>query len=173
MKADKDIIIHESAVIKRPDLVVMGNHIAIDPFFYMSTGGKLGSYIHISSHVSVIGGEQGLLVMEDFTTIAAGCRIVCVSNNFADGSGFINPFVEFKYRSNLIGNTVIMRKHSALGTNVVVHPTVTIGEGSVVGSNSLVLKSTEPWGIYAGTPAVKIGERPREVLLKYENDFTM
>lgn len=173
MKAGKDIIIHKSAVIKRPDLVEMGNHIAIDPFFYMSTGAVLGSYIHISSHVSVIGGAEGLLVMEDFTTIAAGCRIICVSNDFADGSGMINPFVEFKYRSNLVGNTVIMRKHSALGTNVVVHPAVVIGEGSVVGSNSLVLKSTEPWGIYAGTPAVKIGERPKEVLLQYEKDITV
>ena len=168
-----DVVIHKSAVIKRPDLVKMGNHIAIDPFFYMSTAAQIDNYVHISSHVSVIGGAEGMLAMEDFTTIATGCRIICVSNNFADGSGMINPFVEFKYRSNLIGNMVVMKKHSALGTNVVVHPTVTIGEGSVVGSNSLVLKSTEPWGIYAGTPAIKIGERPKEVLLKYGENFTV
>jgi putative colanic acid biosynthesis acetyltransferase WcaF len=40
-----------------------------------------------------------------------------------------------------------------------VHPGVTIGRGSVVGARSVVAKDTEPFGVYVGSPAVKVGVR--------------
>jgi putative colanic acid biosynthesis acetyltransferase WcaF len=40
-----------------------------------------------------------------------------------------------------------------------VHPGVTIGRGSVVGARSVVDKDTEPFAIYMGAPAVKVGTR--------------
>jgi putative colanic acid biosynthesis acetyltransferase WcaF len=40
-----------------------------------------------------------------------------------------------------------------------VHPGVTIGRGSVVGARSVVAKDTEPFAIYMGTPAAKVGTR--------------
>lgn len=46
-----------------------------------------------------------------------------------------------------------------LGVNVVICPGVTIGDGCVVGANSVVTKSLIPRGIYAGAPAKNIGER--------------
>lgn len=46
-----------------------------------------------------------------------------------------------------------------VGANVTIAQGVSIGDGAVVGANSLVLKSLEPYGIYAGIPAKKIGER--------------
>lgn len=36
-----------------------------------------------------------------------------------------------------------------------------IGEGAVIGANSFVKEDVEPWAIMAGSPARKIGERPR------------
>lgn len=45
------------------------------------------------------------------------------------------------------------------GANVVVCPGVTVGDGCVVGANSVVTKSLDARGIYAGAPARKIGER--------------
>ena len=36
---------------------------------------------------------------------------------------------------------------------------VTIGDGAVVGARSLVTSDIEPYAIYAGTPAKKIGSR--------------
>lgn len=55
-----------------------------------------------------------------------------------------------------------------LGANCTVLPGVTIGEGAVVGANSLVLKDLDPWGIYVGTPCKKIGEREKPSLDKIE-----
>jgi galactoside O-acetyltransferase len=60
----------------------------------------------------------------------------------------------------ILGRTII-EKDAFIGANVVVHPNVTIGEGAVIGSNSLVLKDVEPWSINVGNPCRKIKERSR------------
>ena len=46
-----------------------------------------------------------------------------------------------------------------IGANCTVLPGSIIGEGAVVGANSLVKGELEPWTIYVGTPCRKIGER--------------
>lgn len=46
-----------------------------------------------------------------------------------------------------------------IGANSVIMPGVTIGEGAVVGANSLVDRNLKPWSIYFGNPVKKIGER--------------
>jgi|BioPla2DNA2_1021312.scaffolds.fasta_scaffold19340_2 acetyltransferase-like isoleucine patch superfamily enzyme len=48
-----------------------------------------------------------------------------------------------------------------LGANCTVMPGVTIGEGAVVGANSLVTKDLDPWTIYVGTPCKPVGKRER------------
>jgi acetyltransferase-like isoleucine patch superfamily enzyme len=47
-----------------------------------------------------------------------------------------------------------------IGAKSVIMP-VTIGEGAVIGAGSFVNKDLDPWGIYVGSPAKKIGERPK------------
>ena len=46
-----------------------------------------------------------------------------------------------------------------IGRNVVIMPGVTIGKGSIVGSNAVVTKSTEPYSIVGGVPAKLIRKR--------------
>jgi putative colanic acid biosynthesis acetyltransferase WcaF len=42
-----------------------------------------------------------------------------------------------------------------------VGPGVSMGEGSVLGLGSVATRDLEPWGVYAGVPAVKVKERKR------------
>ena len=65
---------------------------------------------------------------------------------------------------NALLSYVRVEKDGFLGTNVVVHPGVTIGEGAVIGSNSLVIKDIEPWTINVGSPTKVIGKRPKVIL---------
>ena len=65
------------------------------------------------------------------------------------------------------GNITI-KDDAYLGANCTVMPGITIGEGAVVGSNSLVTKDLEPWGIYVGTPCKKIGQREKPSTDKIE-----
>ena len=48
---------------------------------------------------------------------------------------------------------VTLKKNSAVGANTVVLPGVTIGEGSIVGAQSLVNKDIPPGEIWFGSPA--------------------
>jgi len=41
-----------------------------------------------------------------------------------------------------------------------------LAEGCIVGANSVVTKDTEPWMIYAGSPARAIKPRQRERILE-------
>jgi putative colanic acid biosynthesis acetyltransferase WcaF len=42
-----------------------------------------------------------------------------------------------------------------------VGPGVNMGEGAVLGLGSVATRDLEPWGVYAGVPAVKVKERTR------------
>lgn len=147
------------------DLVAIDDHVAIDSFVVITTTIEIGSYVHIAPHCSIIGGSQSKLVMKDFSGLSAGCRIVCGSDDYR-GEGLTNPPVPTEFRK-VTYSTVTLEKYVVLGTNVVVHPGVTIGEGSVVGSCALVTKDLEPWGIYAGIPAKRIGDRRKDRILEY------
>lgn len=153
----KNQIIHKTAVIKRLEMVSMGDNIAIDPFFYMTTRAKFGNWVHIGSHVSVIGGLEAKLIVGDYVAISTGCRLVCRSDDFTK-KGIAIPFAKGVER-NLYGSFIQIGNKVILGANVVVLPDVIIGEGAVVGANSLVKENCDTWGIYAGSPARKIGER--------------
>jgi galactoside O-acetyltransferase len=165
MKMGEDVRISPHAVIVRPELVVMGNHIAIDAFVVITTALELGDYVHIATHCSIIGGAKAKLVMKDFSGFAAGCRIACASDDYK-GNGMINPTIPEEFLA-VTYSTVIMEKFATLGTNVVVHPGVTVGEGAVVGSCSLVTRDLDPWGIYVGVPAKRVGDRRKDKILEY------
>lgn len=162
-KIGYDIRIDDLARITRPDLIELGNHISIDMCTYISVSAIIGNWVHIAPQVSIIGGANSLLIMEDFSAIATGCRIVCASDDFK--MGFTCPFIPIKYR-NVINKPIILRRFAVVGVNSVVLPGVVMAEGSVLGANSLLLKNTEPWTIYAGSPAKPIGIRDKKLLLE-------
>ena len=159
----EDVFISANVEIRRPHLVRVGSHIAIDTGFYCTTAATLGDYIHIGPYVTVIGGAPALLRMAGFNTIGAGSRILCASDEFL-GAGLAGIAPD-EFRDVVEVAPVVFEAFATLGTNVVVHPGVTLAEGSVVGSCSLVTRSTEPWTIYRGVPARPWKPRPKEKML--------
>lgn len=171
MKIGEDVFIDDFSKIKRPHLVEIGSHVAIDWGFYCTTGMSLGSYIHIAPYVTVIGGADGMFIMGDFTTIAAGCRIICRGDAHR-GAGLVSPVIPDRFRDDVVGEMIVMKDFSGLGTNCIMMPDTWLAEGVVVGANSLVLKPiTEPWTIWVGSPAKKIGVRPHEKMIQYGSEL--
>jgi len=165
--AGEDVFISEKVEIRRPQLVSVGNHIAIDSGFYITTGAELRDYIHISAFVHIIGGPNALLKMGNFTNISLGGKIICGSDAFL-GEGLISaPGLPEEFRDRLIIEPVIFEDFANTGANVTILPGVILREGSVVGANSLVTKSTEPWTIYAGSPARPVKARKKETMIEY------
>ena len=54
---------------------------------------------------------------------------------------------------------VIVEDRSWISSNVIILPGVKIGEGCVVAAGAVVTKDCDPYGIYGGVPAKKIGTR--------------
>lgn len=163
MKQGKDVIIHPSSIIKRPHLVEVGDHVSIDVGVYLSTRAKIGNYVHIAPYVCIIGGGDAVLIMEDFSNISAGAKVVVLSDDFT--AGMINPIVPVKYR-NLVGGVVRMERFTVVGANSVVLPGITMAEGSVVGANSTLTKDTEPWTVYVGSPARPTKKRDNKLIFE-------
>lgn len=165
-----DVVISPFVDIRYPQLVSVGDHVAIDFGFVLSTAAKIGNYIHIGPHVSVIGGKGARLILGDFCSIAAGVRIICIGDEHL-GAGIVGALVPTKYKDRQIGEQIEIPRFAALGTNSIIMPGVTIGEGAVLGANSLLKMDAEPWTIYAGSPAKPIGLRPRETILEFAKEI--
>ncbi len=164
-----DVTIYPQAKIVGAENIEIGSHVIIDDFaFIVATAPMfIGNYVHIASFVSITGG--GECWIEDFAGIAAGVRLVTGSDDFL-GGGLTNPTVPKEYRS-VSRSFVIVGAHALIGTNSVVLPGVTIGEGAAIGACSLVRKDAQSWSVYAGVPAKRMFARRADVILRYEQQL--
>jgi acetyltransferase-like isoleucine patch superfamily enzyme len=165
-----DVFIDDHVKITRPQLVKIGNHVAIDWGFYCTTQLTVGDYVHISPYVTVIGGAPSLLTVGDFCFISAGARLVC-GTDLMQGEGLIGPVVPTKYKDQLDLSPITMKPFSGVATNSIVMPGVTLAEGSVLGANSLLKQDTEPWTIYAGSPAKPIKSRRSDIMKSHAREL--
>jgi dTDP-4-amino-4,6-dideoxy-D-glucose acyltransferase len=165
-KVGNNVFISRNIEIRRPHLISVGNNVAIDSGFYITTGADINDYIHIAPYTTIIGGASTKVIMDHFTTIAAGSRLICGSDEHL-GEGLIGPTIPEEFRDNIIFGNIKFEMFASVGTNVVILPGVTLAEGSVVGACSLVTKDTEPWTVYTGTPAKPIKSRKREKMVEF------
>jgi acetyltransferase-like isoleucine patch superfamily enzyme len=170
MKKGIDVFLNEFISITRPELVEIGNHVAIDFGFVCTTGLVIGDYVHISPHVSVIGGKKTSLNIEDFCFISTGSRMICGSELF-QGDGLIGPMIPDEFKDNQILEPITLKRFSGVCANSVVMPGVVMSEGSVLGANSFLKESTEPWTIYAGSPARPIKQRKKEKMYSFAKEM--
>ena len=83
------------------------------------------------------------------------------------GEGLVGPVIPEQYKDKIINKEIIFEEFATVGANVVLLPGVRLGQGSIVGANSLVSEDTKPWKIYIGNPAKEIAIRKKENIIKY------
>lgn len=168
-EAGENITIYNPVTLIKPENMTLRSNIIISEYAYVASGLGLhiGNFIHIATHSSISGG--GICILEDFVTISAGARLITGSEDLM-GKGIAGSTVPEKYRS-YFRSYVHCRRHSFIATNAVVHPGVTIGEGTVVGSGSVVTGDLDSWGVYFGAPARRVKDRPKEKILELEKDL--
>jgi len=81
-----------------------------------------------------------------------------------------NPTVPTEY-TNVTKLSVTIGRHVIIGSGSVSLPGVTLHAGAAVGALSLVRSDCDGFGIYAGVPAKRIGDRKRG-LLEREADMS-
>lgn len=172
VKTGQGAIVMPGAVISREH----GGTIAIGAKSTIHTGAMLlsyGGFIRLGARCSVnpysvLYGHGGLIVGND-VRIAAHCVVIPANHGFALDAGAIGRQPLSK-RGIHIGNDVW------LGAGVRVLDGSVIGEGCVVAAGAVVRGELEPFGIYGGVPARRLGWRKANTLpLKdflYEADQT-
>ncbi len=165
----KDVTIWPLAKIVAPEVISIGNSVIIDDFVLLMGGQKttIGDFVHIGSFTSITGGGQFL--MEDFSGLSSGVRVYTGNEDYS-GEFLTNPTVPFPYRVPTRA-FVTLRKHAIIGANAIILPEVEIGQGAVVGANSLVTKDCKPWTVYIGSPAKELKARKKGKILALEAEL--
>lgn len=161
-KYGKNVLISRNAVLYNPEKLSIGDNVRIDDFTTISGKVVLGDYIHIAQFCGLYGGTEGI-IMDDFTGLSSRVVIYATSNDYS-GNSLTNPMVPEKYKATDKNAAVHLSKHVIVGCTTVILPGVEIGIGSSVGAMSMVGKSLEPWGVYAGVPAKRLKERSKRLL---------
>jgi acetyltransferase-like isoleucine patch superfamily enzyme len=149
--------------------IELGDHVRIDDFCVLSAGAggiRLGRHIHVAVYTSLIG--AGAIVLGDFANLSSRVAIYSSSDDFS-GKAMTNPTVPAAF-TNVLSAPVTIGRHVIVGAGSVVLPGVTIAEGAAIGALSLVHRDCDRFGMYAGTPARRIGDRS-ENLLEVEQRF--
>jgi acetyltransferase-like isoleucine patch superfamily enzyme len=156
-------------IVHDEDNFSIGDYSQIDDFVFINAGKRctLGRFVQICSFVSVIGG--GEFVLGDFAGVSAGCRIITGTDDY-QGPYMTNSTIPRDFTHYTVSHVTI-GPHAIIGTNVVIFPGVTVGEGASVGACSSVRRDLPPWGVYAGNPLRKIGERDRDAILEKKRLF--
>lgn len=136
--------------------LTIGDGARIDAFtvFVLTGPMTIGRGVHISSHCK-FNSEAGITLGEG-AQISSHVRMFSSSTDFKeieiiDGV----PFPKHLKGPIVIGEGVI------IGSGVLIVPNIRVGEGAAIGGNAVLTQSVPAWEIWAGVPAVKIGERKR------------
>ncbi len=155
-----NVLISKKASIYSAHNILIGSNVRIDDFCILSGNINLGSCIHISAY-SAIYGSHGV-IMEDYSGLSPNSLIFSAMDDFS-GNYLINPMVDKKL-TNVKGGLVILERFVQIGAGSIVFPDLKIHIGSVIGALSLVNKSLDEWGIYAGIPVKRIKSRSKELI---------
>lgn len=108
---------------------------------------KIGEHVLVNKYCQFEDGFAGSgIIIEDNVYIAPNVHFDTVSHEIGTsllraGKIFISP--------------IVVKKGSWIGIDSTILPGVTIAEGCVIAAGSVVTKSTQPNGLYAGVPALR------------------
>jgi len=142
--------------IYNPKNLTIYNNVRIDDFTILSGRGNiiLKNYIHIGPFCFLT--SYSNIIMNNYSGLSSGVKLFGSSDDYS-GNFMTNPTIPSKYLGTKYGD-IILNNHSIIGSNSMVLPNVVIGEGTAIGSYSLVNKDTNEWYIYGGTPIKVIKE---------------
>jgi acetyltransferase-like isoleucine patch superfamily enzyme len=149
-KIGKNVLIDVGVFLNGPANISLSDYVWIDVGCILNAylgDISVGRRVHIAPN-SILG-ARAPIVLEDYVGLSAGVRIYANTEAPIDGKRMSGPMIPEDMKAFQSG-PVTLRKDSFVGTNGVILPGVEIGEGAVVGANSVISKSVAPWAIVVG-----------------------
>jgi acetyltransferase-like isoleucine patch superfamily enzyme len=161
-------IISRNIRIRHPDFFVVNDDSVIDDFCYFSTKVNIGRCSHVASGCSIAGGVDRKFTLGDYSSLSAGVKVWCSSDDFVNDIVAILPDGIGLVKTNLITGDVSLGDYTAVGANSVIMPRNEIPTGTVIGALSFVPAGFEfkAWSVYAGNPIRFLQPRNRENVLE-------
>ena len=158
----KNIKISKFTNIYNPTNLILHDNIRIDDFTILSCKGiiEIFNFVHISAHCFLSSSTK--ITIGSYSSISVGVKVFGSCDDFS-GNYLINPTIPTKYL-NVKNGDIIIKNHVVVGSNSVIMPDIIMEEGTAVGANSFVNKSTDAWKIYAGSPINFIKNRNKKCL---------
>lgn len=118
------------------------------PYIWRCLGAKVGNNVMIGHFVRIDFGNAELIEIKDNVIISNGVTLLChkrdVTNYTINTNANDLPFVY---------DGILLNKGCQIGLNSTILPGITIGEGAIIGSCSVVTKDIPAWSIAVGNPA--------------------
>jgi len=143
--------------------ITIGDHARIDDFCVISAGAggiRIGRHVHVAVYCCLIG--QGRIELDDYSGLSSRVTVYS-SNDDYSGEHMSNPTVPPAF-TNVTHAPVRIGRHVIVGSGSVILPGCTLHEGSGVGALSLIRADCEPFGMYFGAPARRIGHRAQTMV---------
>jgi len=145
-------------------------HLALSPATLIKGNVVLEENINIGKSTQLIGSVKigrNSSINENcklFGDVEIGDNCLLSNNIFISSGGHIYnkvPSLPIKEQDTLdtINKKVIIENDCWIGINVVIMAGVTIGKGSIIGANSVVVKNVNPYSVIGGVPAKLIKKR--------------
>ena len=168
----KNVLLSRNTQIYGASKMTVGNNVRIDDFCVLSGAIEIGNNVHIAVFCCIFAGNTGVK-LENYSAISSRSAIYAESDDYS-GEYLTNPTVDKEFL-HIISAKVELGKHVLIGSGSTILPGVTIGEGTAVGSMSLVNRPLDAWGIYVGIPCRYLKARSKKILeleKKYEEGIS-
>lgn len=118
------------------------------PMIWRFLGCKVGKNVHIGHLVACDFGNASLITIDDDVVISNRATFLCHKRDTRNYiQGMKSTTLPFVYEG------IHLKQGCQIGLNVTIMPGVSVGEGSIIGSCSLVTKDVPDWSIAVGVPA--------------------
>ncbi len=146
----RHVQIHYSVSIRNRSIITIGNNVNICPNVVIWPDG----FLQIKNNVGINPGVviYGQVEIGNDVMIAPGVKIIGGTHNFKK-----KEIAMKNQGTSRVG--VIIDNDVWIGANSVILDGVTVSEGCIIGAGSVVTSNTEPFSIYAGSPARLIKKR--------------
>lgn len=160
-RCGEGVKIHPLAKVCKPEAVSLGDHCTLGDFVFIWGGQEttIGPHSHIQVHCKIWGG--GRTIIGSYVSVGLGSTLLSAVYDYKLGLRMVDHLPEG--HTNTLFGTLQIGDDAYIGADCTILP-VKIGEGAVVGARSVVNKDLDPWGVYVGSPAKKVGERNPEII---------
>ena len=143
------------------DYLEIGDNVRIDDFCILTGNIKIGSNIHIGCFDFLCGGNG--IELEDFVQLSSRVSLYSANDDYS-GHSLVGPCISDEFKPGLQKGKILLKKHTLIGTNSVVMPGITTGEGCAIGAFSFVNNDIPEWEIWGGRPIKYLAKRSKNML---------